>query len=214
MKKWFCVYCFLFLALFPLVSEGAEENSDEYTLKGKTAFLFNFNGLNLSPYEGGIGIKKGISESTALIVSLRFSYDKSEDEVTNEASGYEYKDKRMGILFGFEKHFGRIKKISPYWGLSLLVSNYNHYYKYTQSFDLGDFWYSNEDKLLYVTPMLSLGLEVKIIDNVYLAGQYALGYEYGFGTSEYKSNAVTEKQDLKSTDAGVSTSSLILTIYF
>lgn len=214
MKKWLCVYCFLFLALFPLVSEGAEENSDEYTLKGKTAFLFNFNGLNLSPYEGGVGIKKGISKSTALILSLQFSYYKEEDEVTDELSGYLYRDSSLGILFGFEKHFGRIKKISPYWGLSLLVGQNKYYSKYTEPLNWGNYYSITKQNAIVLTPMLFLGLEIKIIDNVYLAGQYALGYEYAFGTVEDKDLTTTEKQDLKATEAGINTSSLILTIYF
>lgn len=214
MKKWFCLSCFLFLVFFPLASEGAEENQNEYTLKGKTAFLFNFNYLNISPYEGGIGIKKGISKSTALILGLQFSYDKDKEEVTNELSGLEYRDTSLGILFGFENHFGRIKRISPYWGLSLLIGHSTYYYKYTQPLDYGDDYFSSEQKLLFLTPMLFLGFEVKIIDNVYLAGQYALGCEYGFGTDESKDPTSTEKQDLKVTDAGVNTSSLILTIYF
>ena len=62
--------------------------------------------------------------------------------------------------------------------------------------------------------MLFLGFEVKIIDNVYLAGQYALGYQYAFGTVENKDPTTSVKQDFKATDAGVNTSSLILTIYF
>jgi hypothetical protein len=62
--------------------------------------------------------------------------------------------------------------------------------------------------------MLFLGFEVKIIDNVYLAGQYALGYQYAFGTSEFKDPTTSVKQDFKATDADVNTSSLILTIYF
>lgn len=214
MKKWFCLSCFLFLVFFPLASEGAEENPNEYTIKGKTAFLFNFNGLDLSPYEGGIGIKKGISKSTALILSLQFSYDKEEEEVTNKLGGYEYRDSSLGILFGFENHFGQIKSISPYWGLSLLVGHSNYYYKLTYPLDFGDFYFSEEQKALSLTPMLFLGFEIKVIDNVYLAGQYALGYQYSFGTLEAIDPTFTEKQDLKATDAGVNTSSLILTIYF
>jgi hypothetical protein len=214
MKKWFCLACFLLLVFFPLASEGAEEKPDEYTIKGKTAFLFSFYGLNISPYEGGIGIKKGISKSTALIVSLQFNYDREEQEVTNESSGLDYKDTRIGILFGFENHLGQIKSISPYWGLSLLVGHSKYYYKFTQPLDWGDDFYSSEEKLLFITPSLFLGFEIKIIDNVFLAGQYALGYEYGFGTAEFKDPTSTEKQNLRVTDAGVNTSSIILTIYF
>lgn len=214
MKKWFSLACFLLLVSFPLASEGAEEKPEEYTLEGKTAILFNFNGLHLSPYEGGIGIKRGISKSTALIGSLQFSYYKEEEEVTNELSGLDFKDTSIGILFGFENHFARIKSISAYWGLSLLIGQSKYYYKYIYPLIYGDRYYSTDQKLLFITPMLFLGFEIKIIDNVYLAGQYALGYEYGSGTSEYKDPNTTEKQDLKVTDAGVNTSSLILIIYF
>jgi len=214
MKKWFCVFFFLFLVFFPLASEGAEENPNEYTLKGKTAFLFNFSGLNLNPYEGGIGIKKGISKSTALIVSLLFSYYKQEEEVTDEISGWDYKNSSMGILFGFENHFGQIKSISPYWGLSLIVGQSKYYSKYTEPLSMGNYYSSTEENVLFLTPMLFLGFEIKIIDNVYLAGQYALGYEYGFGTYKRETPTLSEEQDLKVTNVGVNTSSLILTIYF
>ena len=214
MKKWFCLSCFLFLVFFPLASEGAEENQNEYTLKGKTAFLFNFNGLGLSPYEGGIGIKKGISKSTALIVSLQFSYYKEEDEVTDELSGFDYKNTSMGILFGFENHFGQIKSISPYWGLSLLVGQFKYYSKYTEPLIWGDYYSITEQNAIFLTPMLFLGFEIKIIDNVYLAGQYALGYEYAFGSNKRETPTLSDEQDLKAWDAGVNTSSLILTIYF
>lgn len=214
MKKWLCLYCFLFLAFFPLVSEGSEEKPNEYTLKGKTAFLFNFNGLDLSPYEGGIGIKKGISKSTALIVSLQFSYFKDEEEVTNELSGIEYRSSSMGILLGFEKHFGQIKSVSPYWGLGLLVGQHEIYYKYTYPLDYGDYYDISKERLVFLNPMLFVGFEIKVIDHVSLAGQYALGYEYAFGTHKDEDNTSSAKQDLKLTIAGVSTSSLILTIYF
>ena len=214
MKKWFCLYCFLFLAFFPLASEASEEKPDEYTLKGKTAILFNFNGLNPSPYEGGIGIKKGISKSTALIVSLQFSYYKDKEEVTNELSGFEYRNSSMGIMFGFENHFGQIKSISPYWGLSLLFGQEKYYSKYTDPLDLGDYYSITEQRALFLNPMLLLGFEIKIIDNVHLAGQYALGFEYAFGTYERETPTFSAKQDLKATIAGVDTSSLILTIYF
>jgi len=214
MKKWFCLFCFLFLAFFPLTSEGAEDNPNEYTLKGKTAILFNFNGLHLSPYEGGIGIKKGISKSTALIVSLQFSYYKEEEEVTDELSGWDYKNSSMGILFGFENHFGQIKSISPYWGLSLLFGQSKYYSKYTEPLSMGNYYSITDQSALFLTPMLFLGFEIKIIDNVYLAGQYALGYEYAFGTTKREYPTLSEEQDLKATEAGVNTSSLILTIYF
>lgn len=214
MKKWFCLYCFLFLVFSPFALEGSEEKPNEYTLKGKTAILFNFNGLNLNPYEGGIGIKKGISRSTALIVSLQFSYNKSEEEVTDEMSGSEYRNSSMGIMFGFEKHLKQIKRISPYWGVNLLIRQRKYYNKYTEALKWGSYYYITEQSTLFLNPMLFVGFEIKIIDNIYLAGQYAVGYEYGFGTSESKIPTLSEKQDLKKTTAGVDTSSVILTIYF
>lgn len=214
MKKWFCLYCFLFLVFSPFALEGSEEKPDEYTLKGKTGILFNFNGLNLNPYEGGIGIKKGISKSTALIVSLQFSYYKSEEEVTDEMNGMEHRNSSMGIMFGFEKHLKQIKRISPYWGVGLLIRQGKYYYKYTEPLSWGSYYNISKESTLFLNPMLFMGFEIKIIDNIYLAGQYALGYEYGFGTSESETPTLSEKQDLKVTTAGVDTSSVILTIYF
>jgi hypothetical protein len=214
MKKLFCLYCFLFLVFSPFVLEGSEEEPDEYTLKGKTGILFNFNGLNLNPYEGGIGIKKGISRSTALIASLQFSYYKDEEEVTDEMSGSEYRNSSIGIMFGFEKHLKQIKRISPYLGVSLLIRQGKYYYKYTQPLSWGSYYSITDQSTLFLNPMLFMGFEIKITNNVYLAGQYALGYEYGFGTSKDETPSSSEKQDLKITTAGADASSVILIIYF
>jgi hypothetical protein len=214
MKKWFCLYCFLFLVFSPFALEGFEEKPDEYTLKRKTGILFNFNGLNLNPYEGGIGIKKGISKSTALIVSLQFSYYKSEEEATDESMGTEFRNSSLGIMFGFEKHLKQIKRISPYWGVGLLIRQSKHYSKYTEPPSWGSYYSITKESTLFLNPMLFMGFEIKITNNVYLAGQYALGYEYGFGTSKGETPSSSDEQDLKVNIAGVDTSSLILTIYF
>ncbi|MCK4557082.1 MAG: hypothetical protein KAU47_06150, partial [Candidatus Aminicenantes bacterium] len=89
-----------------------------------------------------------------------------------------------------------------------------YYNKYTEPLNWGSYYSITEQSALFLNPMLFVGFEIKIIDNIYLAGQYALGYEYGFGTSERETPTSSDKQDLKMTTAGVDTSSVILTIYF
>lgn len=121
----------------------------------------------------------------------------------------------MGIMAGLENHLGRVKSVSPYWGVSLGFGQTKFYDKYTFPLEAPTgMFFSEEERLFYINPRVFVGFEVKIIDKVSLAGQYAFGFEHASGTIENSSFNVTTKQDVKATWVSVGTSSVIPTIYF
>jgi len=198
----------------------AQEGKSEmpFSLKGKKALSFSFNGFNLGEFYGGIGGKMWISNSVALFASVDMDYSSSTTKRSEQTNGNKSSSFSTGLTFGMNKKMGSNKRFLPYFGGSVGFS-------YSRSSSETNFAVADDYNNLYENGMLNinlggtLGVESFITDGISLAAQHTLGL--GFGTGSVKTTLQrpnqldqVDEQDQSSFNFGFGTSSLILSVYF
>jgi hypothetical protein len=202
--------------LFAQIEDTFEVNN----LQGERAILFNFNNLTLNSFDGGIGYKYWSSDQNAFLGKLKFMMANNKKDKTESLMGEENYDLSIGFDLGFENHFGKYKDISPYIGVAVGAA----FNKVSRKTILDERTYEfmfppqpkNEVKTESVTFGLELffGIEYFINKNISFAGQYNIGTLYKFGEEKIVSNTVDDIRDINKFSIGISSSSIILAIYF
>jgi|APSaa5957512622_1039677.scaffolds.fasta_scaffold92873_2 hypothetical protein len=104
----------------PLWSQGVEIRD------GDKAISFTFNGLELSSFEGGIGLKNWRSNSYAIFAIVNFKFYSSDNDIKGTDTAWETKESDIGLTIGLEFHRNYAKKVSPYIGIST-ESHFQHH---------------------------------------------------------------------------------------
>ena len=217
MKKFLFTAVLLTALILPAQVKDTLETG---SFAGKKAIIFNFNNFSLDAFEGGIGLKYWKSNQTAVIVRLGVSVIKSEKEKSAELMGEENSAVEAGIDFGIERHVKINKKFSPYWGAvigagyervkrKIVLSERLHYYDFSTGHNNG-----TTAELISVRLKFNIGIEYFLHKQISLVGQYSFGGLYKFGTEEIISNIVDVSRRVSELNTGISSSSLILAIYF
>jgi hypothetical protein len=217
------MYKLSFILIFLIVSLSFAQVEDSLRIndnESKTAILFELNNLNLNTFKGGIGLKCWGAGQTAYIGKINFSVNKDKKEKSNRLMGEENSEILVGADFGIEKHFDFFNNISPYLGIMLgvgfekiktktILSESTFYFFYPS-------YYNNEIKttLISLSLELNFGIEYFLNHNISITGQYSLGVFYKFGKEEIVSNIVEESREISELNTGISSSSLILSVYF
>lgn len=181
----------------------AQENNNYKTI----ALSFNFNGLNLSTYYGGVGGRLWISESTVLNASIGGSISERESLESEEIDNGLEKNKYLILGIGMENHFPVTEDLSPYLSTRLSFGYSDQYYRYYNS--------SNEYQDVIYSYYLGIGLGVEywIFDRISLSGQHLFNAYYEAGHRNTNGSA-TIVQEVKGYGLAFGTTSLILSIYF
>jgi hypothetical protein len=181
----------------------AQENNNYKTI----ALSFNFNGLDLSNYYGGVGGRLWISESTVLNASIGGSISEREIQETGETDSRFEKDKYLNIGFGMENHLITSDDLSLYLSTRLSFGFRDEYQRY---FNPGS-EYSN---LIYSYNLgFGLGVEYWIFDRMSFSGQHLFAAYYEVGNGHIGSSA-TNVQEINGYGLSFGTTSIILSIYF
>ncbi|NQT61881.1 MAG: hypothetical protein HQ556_02885 [Candidatus Marinimicrobia bacterium] len=187
---------------------------------GEKAVLFEFNNLRLDTFQGGIGFKYWISKRKAYTGNIKLSVIKDEKDKSEQLMGEESSEIFIGVNFGIEKHIAFINRISPYYGLTLGSGFEKINNKVTRGESTYFLWYPSyynndvETSLLSFTFQFNLGVEYFIHNYISLEGQYSLGGFYKYGEEKIVSNIVEDSRHITELNVGISSSSLILSIYF
>jgi hypothetical protein len=210
----------LLLATALAVPAMAAEESPRRDMSGRTGLVFDFNGLNLSGFEGGVGVKTWLSKSLALVGGLEYDHSRTSADTAPSVSGYQTTSSDFGVFIAFEHHLKVSKTVSPYWGLSLSFGGYELDSKYLPAPDYGGLPTDSGGSNLYIEPRVFLGVEFFLGDHVSFSGCYRLGLNYQWGTnhteianSNDQTMTVMEQKTSRTTWA-LGSSSLRLTIYF
>lgn len=181
----------------------AQEESNYKTV----ALSFNFNGLNLSSYYGGVGGRLWISESTVLNASVGGSISEREYKETEETDKGLEKKKYINIGFGMENHLTGSDNLSLYVSTRLSFGYSDDYQRYyypgseyssvTYSYNLG----------------FGLGVEYWIFERLSFAGQHLFNSYYEAG-NRHTGGSATIVQEIKGYGLSFGTTSIILSIYF
>lgn len=157
--------------------------------------------LNVNPFIGELSLNNAINQIklryfnndlSALRIAFTFNTNNQNVEELNPygQNSYNYKDHRtsttVGLNFGYEKHFTGTKRLSPYIGIDLALSNKSS--SQTSSINNNETkvkgaWMSNTqngfsyDERAY----FSYGLNLVSGFDFYIAQNFYFGYELGFG---------------------------------
>ena len=201
--------------LFAQVSDTLETNN----YKGKKAILFDFNNFSLDTFRGGIGLKYWTSNRTAYAGKIKLSVIKDEKEKSEQLMGEESNEILIGVDFGIEKHIAFMDRISPYYGGTIGAGFEKVNNKVTLGETIDSFrypsYYNNETEtsLISFTLLFNFGIEFFVHKSISLAGQYSFGGFYKFGEEKIVSNIVEDSRQITQLNTGISSSSLILSIY-
>jgi len=188
--------------------------------ENKKGLLFDFNNLSLDTFQGGIGFKYWTSNQMAYTAKIKLSVSRKEKEKSEQLMGEESGEILIGVDFGIEKHLEFMDRISPYWGgtCGAAFEKINNKVKLGESTDFFRYpsYYNNETKtsLISFAVQFNLGVEFFVHKNISFAGHYSLAAFYKFGDEKIVSNTVKDNRQITELNTGISSSSLILSIYF
>jgi opacity protein-like surface antigen len=190
----------------------ADDTMDQFVKErnGRKGLLFNFNGANLSSFDGGIGMKWWLSGSTVLVGSMLLQASEREREASEERAGDKFAHWSIGFAIGAERHLDYFGRFSPYVG-----GRVGYHYEYNLSertppigteFPVS----SNKRTSNGVSLGLVLGIEYLLTRNMTIGGEYSL--EGVVTSSEEEGSSGGSDYDEKR--FGVGSSYLVLAIYF
>ena len=217
MNKWiFVIVILLGSFLFAQVPDPIATNN----YAGRKGLLFDFNNISLNTFRGGIGMKYWSSNQTAYTGKIILSVAKDKKEESGNLMGEESSEVLIGVDFGYENHIAFLNKISPYFGVTigagfekiyntLNLSESTYFFMFPSSYNN-----ETETSLISITLLFDFGIEFFLHKNISLAGQYSIGGVYKFGEEKIVSNIVEDSRNITELNAGISSSSLILSIYF
>jgi hypothetical protein len=210
----------LIVAATLTVPAWAAEESPRRDMNGRTGLIFDFNGLNLSGFEGGAGVKTWLSQTLALVGGLEYDHNRNVSDAAATVSGNETISSDYGVFVAFEHHVMAGRTVSPYWGLSLGFGGGTMDSKYIPPPDYGGLSTRYIENRLHLEPRVFFGMEFYIGDHISFSGSYRFGLDYQWGTSHSETSdpltqttAVIEQKTSRTTWA-LGSSSLRVTIYF
>ncbi len=200
----------LTFACVAIISTSTYCQTDAQYLKTK-ALQFSFNGLNLSSFAGGVGGKLWLDNRTALSVVIGGSHGYLNEDANALQSGQTNSQSTLLLQFGIEAHTFLSSEFSPYVTGAIFgryeEQDYKTTYAGSSSFP------ESKVKSTNVGLLAGFGAEYWISTRVSLAGQQTFQFSYGFGSRE-QIDVTDTKQNTRSVNVGLGTSSLILSIYF
>ncbi len=200
----------LALACVVLCATLAYSQTETQYLKTK-ALQFSFNGLNLSSVGGGIGGKLWVDDRTALVLAIGGSHSYSSSDANTQQYGRTTSSSILQLQFGLESHTFLSNEFSPYVTGAIFGRYDNQDYKTTYPPPTTSA--ESKYKSTNIGFLASFGAEYWISSRFSLAGQQTFQMSYAFGSQEEISN-VSTTQKTHGFNAGIGTSSLILSIYF
>ncbi len=210
----------LLLAAALAVPAMAAEESPRRDMSGRTGLIFDFNGLNLAGFEGGVGVKTWLSSSVALVGGLEYYHNRSSADAVASVSGYQTISSGYDLFVAFEHHLKVSRTVSPFWGLSLSFGSYELDSKYFPAPDYGGLPTDSSESDLHIEPRVFLGVEFFLGDHISFSGCYRLGMNYQWGTNHaeipdsYTQTIIAVEQKTSRTTWALGSSSLRVTIYF
>jgi hypothetical protein len=210
----------LILAAALAVPAMAAQEAPRRDMDGRTGLVFDFNGLNLSGFEGGAGVKTWLSKSLALVGGLEYYRNRNHADPVATYSSYETISSDYGLFVAFEHHLKPGGAVSPFWGLSLGFGGGTMESSYFPAPEYGGDSTRNTENRLHLEPRLNLGLELHLGDHVSLSGCYQFGLNYQWGTSRsesvdpYTQTTTAVEQKTSRTTWSLGSSSLRVTVYF
>jgi hypothetical protein len=223
MKKNLFVYgiivvCVTFcLCLVPL--KGANSEVEH----GKSGLRFTVKGLDhigLGKVNGGVGFKTWTNDNMAFRGDVGFGVSQSTQKSTdNTKTDVKYKNLNLSVNLGTEVHPITGQRVSPFFGFGINIGTSTSKTEYSI---LKDNPTPGTDKL-YKSSSTSFGGEAFLGVEFFMEKHFSLTGEYDLGLSLSTQKSKTEKvggvnelPEAKTTSfsLGVSSASLILTIYF
>ncbi len=198
----------------------AMDTSTPRDMNGRTGLIFDFNGLNLAGFEGGVGVKTWLSSSLALVGGLEYYHGQTNADAVANISGYQTTSSEYGIFAALEHHLKVSRTISPYWGVSLSFGRYALDSTYFPPPIYGQLSSYNSDSFLYIEPRIFFGVELFLGDHLSFSGCYRLGVDYQWGTDHSESpdpltqTMVVVDQKTSQTNWTLGALALRVTVYF
>jgi hypothetical protein len=214
MRKLFTLIFLMLIVSASMAQEGKSEMP--FTLKGKKALSFSFNGFNLGEFYGGVGGKMWLSNSVALFASVDMNYATSGLDKSDQRNGSKSSNFTTGLNAGMIKTLSSNKRFLPYLGFNLGLD----YSKSTTEPDnVNGFNTKTESGMFNIDLGAALGVESFITDGISLSAQHVFGLGFGFGTYKQTTEQPNQpnqvyEQNQSSFNFGLGTSSLILSVYF
>jgi opacity protein-like surface antigen len=212
------IVCVTFcLCLVPL--KGANSEVEH----GKNGLRFTVQGLDyigLGTVKGGVGFKRWVNSNMALRGDVGFGFSHSTQNSTNTLlTDAKSKSSQFSLDAGAEFHFAAGQKVSPFFGGGINFGTSTNKYEYSI---LKNNPVAGTSKL-YKSSSSSFGAEAFLGVEFFMGKHLSLTGEYdlGLSSSTQKSKTetvggVNEQPEAKTTyfNLGVSSASLILTVYF
>ena len=198
----------VFMLLF-VTSLYAQEQDHR---KGSKGLSFLFNGFNANHYDGGVGGKLWLSEKTNLNGNIIFNRNsKVQDGLENHTDNKDVETK-FKIRLGLERHFSKVNKVSPFWGLGLGLDLPKRTIE--PSIYEGAEVYKQVTKTIGYELFSTLGAEYRAFENMSFSVQHCFQFKYNSSKLEEKRGTITTESKSHWSNLGFGESSLILTIYF
>jgi opacity protein-like surface antigen len=215
----------LFLCLFIPSFVFAEASDEIADRKGNKAIIFSFDEFNLSRFNLGIGAKYWLSNRFAVNISIGYTNNANEletpDQLVSLPDGTiievnnvnDIKSSQWGFSTGAQWYFPLTDQVSPYLGgqaritrAKQLTTTKSEPPVFSESRITSTFVNYGVDAIF--------GIEYFFSRSISLAGEYQFGTTWSSGktVSRFESSSIRSKSSGRS--FGVSTSALILSVYF
>jgi len=179
---------------------------------GDKAILFEFDGLsflNVYEYAGGLGFKTNLGD-LALRTSLLFGNISSEGAHQSPNFGDKQSELELGLNLSLLYSLAD-ETVSPYVGLGFGFG-YSKYKESDAHASDATIFYEYEESGFSIGVGLLLGVEVFVVKNLSISGEYQLGFESFSATSP---SPIGEDIKLSASNMGIRTGGmLILSAYF
>ena len=217
-------FLLLFLVLITiLVNSVQAEPPKQYGYKGQNGILLALRGswdIGVGSVEGGFGYKHWMSDRLAIKSFLTFG--KTDTNIVYGDDGYpeeqRLREKSFSLLIGAEDHFWKRGRLSFFYGGGILFKISSSKIDHTLDNPTpGEIKRVRSNKNIFGVQS-TLGLEYFLTKRISLSGQYQI--DFSLEKESLKSILVDgpevtqpRKQKVTTWNLGISTSSLILTIY-
>jgi opacity protein-like surface antigen len=212
------IVCVTFcLCLVPL--KGANSEVEH----GKNGLRFTVRGLDhirLGTVNGGVGFKRWVNSNTALRGDVGFGVSHTTQKSTDPLyTDVKDNSSQFSLDAGVEFHFVAGQKVSPFFGggINFGTSTSKHEYSILKSNPPDGTYKLDKSSSTRFGAAAFLGVEFFMGKHFSLTGEYDLGLSSSTQKSQEETvGGVNQPPEAKTTcfDLGVSSASLILTVYF
>jgi len=188
------------MMVFSIAANAEEVKHGE----GDKTLNFNFNGLELSRDNYGVGGKIWTSEKNVFTASFNINKNERQSEFRDSFSTNTVDDdvRSYGLSFGWESHFGKSTLVSPYYGTEIGYAFLQDKSQFGTNSRSGHQWSVNISALL--------GVEYFVDAAISLAAEYSFSYRY----SKYKTSTENRFDETTTKRFGFGAGSLKLMVYF